>query len=204
MATLGITTLASRLAATARLGVMRRPRGAAAIPSAILNDALPAATVTAARPRLSAHRLEPPTAADQADEAAAGELEQARAHVRQLEQQVANYLQQYALAKDTLKKEIRQKNTTAMELAAANAQVSALLARIHELEMDHGIGRAASTTVLEAMVRDAALATRQPLAAGPGTAGEDPAALRGEIERWKRHCQTLGAALKQERARRRS
>jgi chromosome segregation ATPase len=193
MATLGITTLASRLAATARLGVMRRPPAA-----------MPAAPLAAAGSHLSAPHARAAAAADAATDAADDELEQARAHVRQLEQQVASYLQQYALAKDALKKEIRRKNATAMELAAANAQVSALLARIHELEMDHGIGRAASTTVLEAMVRDAALATRQPGLAAATPSSEDPAALQGEIERWKRHCQTLGAALKQERARRQS
>ena len=193
MATLGITTLAGRLAATARLGVMRRPP-----------TAMPAASPAAEGSGLSASPARAAAAADAASDAADDQLEQARAHVRQLELQVASYLQQYALAKDALKKEIRRKNATAMELAAANAQVSALLGRIHELEMDHGIGRAASTTVLEAMVRDAALATGQPVMDGAAPAGEDAATLRGEIERWKRHCQTLGAALKQERARRRS
>lgn len=192
MATLGITTLASRLAATARLGVLRRPLAAAV--------ALPSADLAAEQRRSPARHPRQPAVAI---EAGADELAQARDHIRRLEQQVASYLQQYALAKDTLKKEIRSKNATAMELAAANAQVSALLARIHELEMEQGVGRAASTTVLEAMVRDAALATRQPAPAAPGAGGGDLAALQGEIERWKRHCQTLGAALKQERARRR-
>jgi DNA repair exonuclease SbcCD ATPase subunit len=192
MATLGITTLASRLAASARLGMLRRPRGA---------DPLPVAALAAELPHAALRQPKSPSAAA---ERAGDELEQAREHIRSLERQVASYLQQYALAKDTLKKEIRQKNATAMELAAANAQVSALLGRIHELEMEHGIGRAASTTVLEAMVRDAALATRQPLPLAPPAGAADQAALRGEIERWKRHCQTLGAALKQERARRQS
>lgn len=64
------------------------------------------------------------------------ETEHALAHVATLETQVAAYLRQYAQAKNTLKTEIRQKNSLRTELAAATAQVQALQARIQELEME--------------------------------------------------------------------
>jgi len=128
--------------------------------------------------------------------ALSAELAQARSHIKSLESQVTSYLQQYAVAKDTLKKEIRSKNTISMELAAANAQISALLARIHELEMNQGVARAASTTIIEAMVRDAATAAIEPGAA----AADSQIQLAAEVERWKRHCLLLGQALKKARS----
>ncbi|MEZ5562377.1 MAG: hypothetical protein R3F27_05410 [Gammaproteobacteria bacterium] len=64
------------------------------------------------------------------------ETERALAHVATLEAQVAAYLRQYAQAKNTLKAEIRQKNSLRTELAAATAQVQALQGRIQELEME--------------------------------------------------------------------
>ena len=64
------------------------------------------------------------------------ETERALAHVATLEAQVAAYLRQYAQAKNTLKAEIRQKNSLRTELAAAAAQIQALQGRIQELEME--------------------------------------------------------------------
>jgi predicted RNase H-like nuclease (RuvC/YqgF family) len=64
------------------------------------------------------------------------ELERARTHIGQLEDQVAAYLRQYAQAKNTLKAEIRQKGRLQMELAAATAQVESLQGRVQELEME--------------------------------------------------------------------
>jgi predicted nuclease with TOPRIM domain len=64
------------------------------------------------------------------------ETGRALAHVATLEAQVAAYLRQYAQAKNTLKAEIRQKNSLRTELAAATAQVQALQGRIQELEME--------------------------------------------------------------------
>jgi chromosome segregation ATPase len=64
------------------------------------------------------------------------ELDRARTHVGQLEDQVAAYLRQYAQAKNTLKAEIRQKGRLQTELAAASAQVESLQARVRELEME--------------------------------------------------------------------
>ena len=95
------------------------------------------------------HQLELLQLRDQADHAqresrvaalrlaAAGEeLARARAHVGQLEDQVAAYLRQYAQAKNTLKAEIRLKGRLQTELAAAHAQVQSLKARVEELEME--------------------------------------------------------------------
>lgn len=64
------------------------------------------------------------------------ELQRARTHIGQLEDQVAAYLRQYAQAKNTLKAEIRQKGRLQTELAAATAQVEALQGRVQELEME--------------------------------------------------------------------
>jgi chromosome segregation ATPase len=64
------------------------------------------------------------------------ETERALAHVATLEAQVAAYLRQYAQAKNTLKAEIRQKNSLRTELAAATAEIEALRGRIQELEME--------------------------------------------------------------------
>ncbi len=64
------------------------------------------------------------------------ELARTVRHVGTLEDQVAAYLRQYAQAKNTLKGEIRLKNALKTELAAATAQIRALEARIHELEME--------------------------------------------------------------------
>lgn len=64
------------------------------------------------------------------------ETERALAHVATLETQVAAYLRQYAQAKNTLKAEIRQKNSLRTELAAATAQIQVLRGRIQELEME--------------------------------------------------------------------
>jgi chromosome segregation ATPase len=64
------------------------------------------------------------------------ELERAKTHIGQLEDQVAAYLRQYAQAKNTLKAEIRQKGRLQMELAAATAQVESLQGRVQELEME--------------------------------------------------------------------
>ncbi|MCC5794362.1 MAG: hypothetical protein JJT85_06450 [Chromatiales bacterium] len=129
-------------------------------------------------------------------------LRAAEARIRNLEGQAAGYLQQYAVAKDQLKREIRSRQSAQMELAAASAQVSSLLARIHALEMDQGVHRAASTTIIEAVVREAALQTGEPV--GPATVRQpgsnDITMLRDEVERWKRHCHLLGQALKQARA----
>lgn len=64
------------------------------------------------------------------------ETDHALAHVATLETQVAAYLRQYAQAKNTLKAEIRQKNSLRTELAAATAQIQVLQGRIQELEME--------------------------------------------------------------------
>jgi chromosome segregation ATPase len=64
------------------------------------------------------------------------ETDHALTHVATLETQVAAYLRQYAQAKNTLKAEIRQKNSLRTELAAATAQIQALQGRIQELEME--------------------------------------------------------------------
>jgi chromosome segregation ATPase len=64
------------------------------------------------------------------------ELDHARVHLGQLEDQVAAYLRQYAQAKNILKAEIRQKSQLQMELAAAAAQVRSLQGRVQELEME--------------------------------------------------------------------
>jgi uncharacterized protein (DUF3084 family) len=68
-------------------------------------------------------------------EARAGELARCQANLASLEHDVARYLKQYAVAKDTLKKEILQKNSLRTELAAAQAEVEALRARVLELQM---------------------------------------------------------------------
>ncbi len=75
-------------------------------------------------------------AAEQQLQAARQELAEARRHVGTLEDQVAAYLRQYAQAKNTLKGEIRLKNSLSTELAAATAQIRALEARVRELEME--------------------------------------------------------------------
>lgn len=64
------------------------------------------------------------------------ETDRALAHVATLEEQVSAYLRQYAQAKNTLKAEIRQKNSLRTELAAATAQVQTLQGRIQELQME--------------------------------------------------------------------
>lgn len=64
------------------------------------------------------------------------ELARTVRHVGTLEDQVATYLRQYAQAKNTLKGEIRLKNSLKTELAAATAQIRALEARVQELEME--------------------------------------------------------------------
>ncbi|MBL8223827.1 MAG: hypothetical protein JNM50_00740 [Chromatiales bacterium] len=68
-------------------------------------------------------------------EARAEELARCQANLASLEHDVARYLKQYAVAKDTLKKEILQKNSLRTELAAAQAEVEALRARVLELQM---------------------------------------------------------------------
>lgn len=75
-------------------------------------------------------------AAEQQLQGARQELAQALRHVGTLEDQVAAYLRQYAQAKNTLKGEIRLKNSLNAELAAATAQIRALEARVRELEME--------------------------------------------------------------------
>ncbi|MBL8199464.1 MAG: hypothetical protein JNK40_00705 [Chromatiales bacterium] len=75
-------------------------------------------------------------AAEQQALALRTELDRARTHIGQLEDQVAAYLRQYAQAKNTLKAEIRQKGRLQMELAAATAQVESLQGRVQELEME--------------------------------------------------------------------
>ncbi len=75
-------------------------------------------------------------AAEQQVLAMRSELDDARTHIGQLEDQVAAYLRQYAQAKNTLKAEIRQKGRLQVELAAATAQVESLRGRVQELEME--------------------------------------------------------------------
>lgn len=68
--------------------------------------------------------------------AAEADFERLRDSSAALEHQVGSYLKQYAVAKDTLKKEILQKNALRTELAATQAEVEALRARIMELQYD--------------------------------------------------------------------
>ena len=75
-------------------------------------------------------------AAEERLSAQQAELEDGLAHIHTLEDQVAAYLRQYAQAKNTLKAEIRHKNTLSTELAAASAQIQALRGRVEELEME--------------------------------------------------------------------
>lgn len=70
-----------------------------------------------------------------ADQARDDELQRLREALASLEQDVARYVKQYAVAKDTLKKEIRQKGGLRTELAAAQAEVEALRGRVLELQM---------------------------------------------------------------------
>jgi chromosome segregation ATPase len=63
------------------------------------------------------------------------ELQRLQEAVASLEHDVTRYVKQYAVAKDTLKKEIRQKNSLRTELAAAQAEVEALRSRVLELQM---------------------------------------------------------------------
>jgi chromosome segregation ATPase len=75
-------------------------------------------------------------AAEAAAAAATAELEHLRENSASLEHQVGSYLKQYAVAKDTLKKEILQKNALRTELAATQAEVEALKARVMELQLE--------------------------------------------------------------------
>jgi chromosome segregation ATPase len=68
--------------------------------------------------------------------AATADLERLRENSASLEHQVGSYLKQYAVAKDTLKKEILQKNALRTELAATQAEVEALRARVMELQLE--------------------------------------------------------------------
>lgn len=63
-------------------------------------------------------------------------LAKAQAHIDALEDQVAAYLRQYAQAKNMLKAEIRKKTQLQTELAAANAQIESLQARVQEMAME--------------------------------------------------------------------
>jgi chromosome segregation ATPase len=75
-------------------------------------------------------------AAESAAASATGDLERLRENSASLEHQVGSYLKQYAVAKDTLKKEILQKNALRTELAATQAEVEALRARVMELQLE--------------------------------------------------------------------
>lgn len=75
-------------------------------------------------------------AAEAAAASATAELERLRDNSASLEHQVGSYLKQYAVAKDTLKKEILQKNALRTELAATQAEVEALKARVMELQLE--------------------------------------------------------------------
>lgn len=100
--------------------------------------------VSADAPRLAAQKEELAATRAESDairqraERQRDELVRAREHIEHLEHQAAAYLRQYAQAKDLLKKEILQNGSLRTELAAGNAEVQALRARIQELTMNRG------------------------------------------------------------------
>jgi hypothetical protein len=75
-------------------------------------------------------------------------LARSTGHEASLENQVAGYLQKYAIAKDVLRRELIQKNALMAEMAAANAQISALRSRIQELELRDTADRRRPTSIV--------------------------------------------------------